>query len=421
LSQSPAPRRRLRLRVSPIHGLGVFAAVPIKARMRLIEYTGERITQERADARCENDPGGRAFAYMFTLTKRLIIDAARRGNLARFINHSCDPNCESITEGNRVFIYTTRAIRAGEELVYDYHLTVNGPREADWRTTYACRCGSPKCRGSILEADADGPLPRRRPRAGRAAAPAVPKGGTRGFPAEFAELLSERGLAVLCNGPRGGSLDVRRNTPLLALSDVLEPRRLAGGLAALERDLLGVLRPQRVPIPRSAPSRLRRKEGERLPSTLDVRSADLDGRGSAAARAALACGLYPLLHSQTFRLFAEAVSGLRLQQGWSCQVQCYGSGGYLGPQHDHAPGQQRPRGGTLDLHVSLCSEGVEAQWLVYEQRGLLSGTVPLGRRAAVIACRLPFWHYTTPLLARPGRARHARRWVLAGSFEIAEG
>lgn len=416
-----APSRLLSLRVSPIHGLGVFAAGPIRAGTRLIEYAGERITRARADARCEDDPTDRAFSFMFTLDGRLVIDAARDGNMARFINHSCEPNCESTIEDHRVYIEAQSDIRRGEELTYDYHLTTNGPRGRNWRTEYACYCRSPNCRGSLLEADENGPIPRRLP--ARPATPPAPGARERAerFPSEFAELLSEAGLGVLCTGPRTPTLRHKSAAPILLLPDVLATTRLASPLALLEGAFRKHLRPLHVPIADATGRRAKRGRRESMPPTQRVLGADLNGRRSPALQAAQAIGLHDMLHSQTFRNFAEAVSGQRLHNEWDCQVLCYESGGYLGPHRDHLPRRKARREARIDLHVTLCNEGVQTQWLVYERDRYLTGSVRLGGRPAVIACRLPCWHYTTPLLPRPGREREARRWVLRGSFRIAEG
>ena len=95
-------------------GLGLFARVNLKKGLRVIEYSGEHITAEEADIR-----GGK---YLFALNKKTIIDGKNRGNLARYINHSCRPNCyaEINAAETRVFIFTKRAIKAGEELGYNY-------------------------------------------------------------------------------------------------------------------------------------------------------------------------------------------------------------------------------------------------------------------------------------------------------------
>jgi SET domain-containing protein len=81
----------------------------------------------------------------------VVIDATVDGNEARFINHSCDPNCESVIEGGRVFIEARKPIKSGEELAYDYAYTRDGSETEEEETAlYGCRCGTKKCRGTIL-------------------------------------------------------------------------------------------------------------------------------------------------------------------------------------------------------------------------------------------------------------------------------
>jgi SET domain-containing protein len=149
------------VRASPIDGRGAFALRPIRKGRRIVEYTGERISQEEADERYDNDPPDDNHTYLFTVDKRTVIDATQSGSDARFINHSCAPNCESVLEGKRVFIEATRTIHPGEELTYDYRLEASGGRRKEWERRYACRCGTERCRGTLMA-----PLPRKRAGAG---------------------------------------------------------------------------------------------------------------------------------------------------------------------------------------------------------------------------------------------------------------
>lgn len=147
------------VRHSPIHGFGAFATRRIRKGTRIIEYQGERVAPDVADARYANaDP--HSIILLFVVDKRTTIDAGVNGNDARFINHSCDPNCEAVDEDRRIYIEATRTIQPGEELVYDYNLTRDADDTAQSETDYACRCGSPNCRGTMLE-----PLKKKRKKA----------------------------------------------------------------------------------------------------------------------------------------------------------------------------------------------------------------------------------------------------------------
>jgi uncharacterized protein len=140
------------VRNSAIHGRGVFATRTIRKGEDIIEYRGRRISSEEADELPDSDPDNPFHTFLFELNDGRVIDAARGGNAARWINHSCQPNCEPYEDDDcRVFIAARRTIRAGEELGYDYKLNVPGRRSARMLANYACRCGAPRCRGTMVD------------------------------------------------------------------------------------------------------------------------------------------------------------------------------------------------------------------------------------------------------------------------------
>jgi len=141
------------VRNSPIHGRGVFAGRTIRKGTCIIEYRGERITVKEAERRPDSDPQNPNHTFLFELNDGRVIDAAVRGNPARWINHSCDPNCEPFEDDeDRVYIEARRTIRKGEELTYDYKLSYPGRVTAKTRDAYGCRCGTSRCRGTMLDA-----------------------------------------------------------------------------------------------------------------------------------------------------------------------------------------------------------------------------------------------------------------------------
>ena len=144
------PNPYIELRTSAIQGTGAFATRPIRKGTRLIEYLGERISWRTADRRYDDDTMGRHHTFLFTVDDKTVIDGAVKGNAARFLNHSCDGNCEAVTDRKRIFIEARRNIKAGEELLYDYQYERTEAHTEEDERFYACRCGSPKCRGSIL-------------------------------------------------------------------------------------------------------------------------------------------------------------------------------------------------------------------------------------------------------------------------------
>ena len=149
--------RRITLRRSPIHGNGVFAAVDIPAGEELIEYKGRRITHSQANRLYSGPETGHTF--LFTLDDRWLIDANVGGNIARWINHACEPNCKAYLhdakDGDprhaRVIIESLRPIRAGEELTYDYGIVLDERHTPELKRIWACRCGSPRCTGTLLK------------------------------------------------------------------------------------------------------------------------------------------------------------------------------------------------------------------------------------------------------------------------------
>ena len=139
------------VRKSAIQGKGVFAARKLRKGQRIIEYAGERISNKEADRRYDDDKMKRHHTFLFTLDDKTVIDGAVEGNDARLINHSCDPNCEAVIEGKRIFIYALKTIEPGTELVYDYKYERTGENDEELEKFYACRCGTEKCRGTIMK------------------------------------------------------------------------------------------------------------------------------------------------------------------------------------------------------------------------------------------------------------------------------
>lgn len=138
------------VRNSPIHGRGVFAVGAIAKGERIIEYTGERISHAEADRRYGELHEGSSHTMLFAATDEIVIDATKRGGPARWINHSCRPNCEADETGGRVFISSIRAIRPGEELSYDYNLVLEERHTPKLKREHPCHCGARNCRGTLL-------------------------------------------------------------------------------------------------------------------------------------------------------------------------------------------------------------------------------------------------------------------------------
>jgi SET domain-containing protein len=142
--------RYLKVKRSPLAGLGVFTTRPIPSGTLLLEYLGERISHAVAGERYYANDDPDAFVLLFTVDRKIVIDGGVGGRAARYVNHSCEPNCEADEIGGRIFITSIRDIPAGAELTYDYNMEPPTPLPRDWRTRYACRCGTPRCRSTIV-------------------------------------------------------------------------------------------------------------------------------------------------------------------------------------------------------------------------------------------------------------------------------
>lgn len=150
--------RKIAARKSAIHGNGVFAVELLRKGERVIEYKGLVRTHEEVD----NDDSGdveSGHTFLFTLNDDYVIDANYKGNDARWINHSCEPNCEALIEEaegddrsrDRVFIETLRNIKPGEELTYNYGIVLAERHTPRLKKVWECRCGARRCTGTMLQ------------------------------------------------------------------------------------------------------------------------------------------------------------------------------------------------------------------------------------------------------------------------------
>jgi hypothetical protein len=129
----------LRLGPSAIHGLGGFAKIDLPQGARVVEYLGEKITKAESLRRCELGNW-----FIFALDDEFDLDGDGDSNPARFLNHSCSPNCDAELGDGRVWIVARRQIPAGEEITFNYGYTLDEYRE------HPCHCGSPDCAGYIV-------------------------------------------------------------------------------------------------------------------------------------------------------------------------------------------------------------------------------------------------------------------------------
>jgi len=133
-----------------VHGKGVFALAALQRDEVIIEYKGQVIDWPEALRRHPHDPSQPNHTFYFHIDDERVIDANVGGNAARWINHACQPNCEADEADGRIFIKALRAIKPGEELFYDYGLVIDERYTPKLKKQFECRCGTKKCRGTML-------------------------------------------------------------------------------------------------------------------------------------------------------------------------------------------------------------------------------------------------------------------------------
>ena len=133
------------IRSSSIHAAGCYTTSSITKGVKVVEYTGPRISKREADKRFEDSK----ITYLFAIGNGSTVINGM--GVAMYINHSCDPNCETEEIDGRVWVMSLRPIAPGEELTYDYGIVLEVPHTARLKKKWACLCGSPKCTGTLLK------------------------------------------------------------------------------------------------------------------------------------------------------------------------------------------------------------------------------------------------------------------------------
>lgn len=140
----------LKVRRSSIQGRGVFAMKRIRKGQQIIEYVGELISEAEETKRYNEARMKRHHTFLFEVDDNLSIDGAVGGNESIYVNHSCDPNCESVNIEDRIYVEALKNIQPGVELTYDYRFAAEEPISQKEKNFYTCHCGTRKCRGTIL-------------------------------------------------------------------------------------------------------------------------------------------------------------------------------------------------------------------------------------------------------------------------------
>jgi hypothetical protein len=230
---------------------------------------------------------------------------------------------------------------------------------------------------------------------------------TQRFPPEFEALLSARGRRVL-HGKDTAARGVLARGPFYVQTGLIHSRWVRDGAEVLAHafgDLLVDLL-RELPSPFSSVA----TGMELLPKVCRMLTTPTTPQ---AVERAHDCGLYELLHSDSYKAFVAVLAGKTMRGPETLQVLSYRAGDYAGPHTDNHPQEPSVRHGYVDVHLSFCTSGVTRQLLVYERERHLTEVASLAESGTVTAYRLPFWHYTTPLEVKHA---HARRWLVLGTF-----
>lgn len=242
----------------------------------------------------------------------------------------------------------------------------------------------------------------------------------RKFPSEFSGLLTPRGMSILKGEERSAcSLFNGSKKYFAILEGLIEKEKADACSKLLDKYVYPTLVPIRRAIPRESITEMKENYEESLTKTVRAKTAYLKKRTARSYRAAEKIGLLGMMRSESFIGFVESVSGLALDHSsWAYQVLCYEHGDYAGPHNDHHPENEDYRDGFVDFHIMFSNEAVDHQWIVYQNNWHFSEIASINLQGAVSVYKLPFWHYTTPLAAKPGREHEARRWLLLGTFRL---
>lgn len=241
------------------------------------------------------------------------------------------------------------------------------------------------------------------------------------FPNEFADLLTPHGRRVLAGGVDSARALFRKSKDyFVVLPNVIKKKTARDCASLLDLHLREHMVPLRQRIPPESISGMTENYAEALPKVMQSKTAYLKSKNARSYRKAEEINLLRMMRSESFARFAEVVSGFTLYSKSDSQVICYEHGDYAGPHNDHHPENEDTRDGFIDFHIMFSNEAVDHHWLVYQKNWHLSEIVDINLQGAASVYRLPFWHYTTPLKAKRGRESEARRWLLLGTFSIAD-
>ena len=240
------------------------------------------------------------------------------------------------------------------------------------------------------------------------------------FPKEFSDLLNKKGHRVLERGHANPLASLPKSaTPFMLATDLIDESVAKKCQRLLDRKMYEQVRPIRVPVPPETITEMTVNYDEKLPKSMSFKTATFYSKSAKSYRVAEEIGLFEMMESESFFQLAKALTGFDLINDTSAQCILYEEGDYAGPHNDHHPEHENALDGYVDVHLMFANDLVTNQHLIYEKDGgFLNGTADITICGSIAVYKLPFWHYTTPLLGKKRGGTTARRWLLLGSFDI---
>ena len=232
------------------------------------------------------------------------------------------------------------------------------------------------------------------------------------FPKEFSDLLNKKGLLILA-----GNADGQRDKRIAVVQNIIRSEYVEVLVKEMEQQLYPLLKNYYAPIPEDLIRKMRKNYSEKLGKSMKMKSAEMNAKNSLAYKKGVEMGLVAMLNSQSYKRMGEELLGAKFGESNGNQVICYRHGDYVSPHNDHHPEDANSRKGYFDIQFMLSNKYVKYQWLVYEKNGFLNSMADISTPSGISVYRLPFWHYTTPMISHQGKQQEARRWLLLHSFE----
>lgn len=239
------------------------------------------------------------------------------------------------------------------------------------------------------------------------------------FPSDWDSALNSKGKALFeewtdaSNGPL-----FTEESKARVSQGVLRSEVVSAMCNALYESFYSILEKGEKPVPADSLDRIEETGTDRLPKSYHLKGCFLNDEDSEAYERARDTGLLDLLESSRLLQVAESASGHGLEGPVGREILCYEHGDYTGPHTDHHPDDPDRKDGYVDVHVTLCNSYVDQQLLVSESDGHLNQQHRIGVESAISMSWLPHWHYTTPLVGKPGHEDDARRWLLLATYEL---